>query len=215
MQRLDKLRVGRVGSIRALGNAWEHNIPLTSFGGVMKAVSSIWAKSLIAVCVIMSVSSMAAAATDVTGTWNLTQQGGGRRGGGGGGNGGNGGAGGAGGAGGGRAVPATVMTLKQDGDKLTGTIAFPAGRGRRGADQDPNAAPPPAPAPTEIKNGKIMADGTISFEVTQTRGQNEVTSKYTGKLDGDKMTGEVERPGRNGGDPTKTPWSAAKAAAKA
>lgn len=178
----------------------------------MKVVSSIWAKSLVAAFVIMSVSSMAAAAADVTGTWNLTQQGGGgRRGGGGGGGGGNGGNGGAGGAGGGAAAaaPTIPMKLKQDGEKVTGTIAFPAGR-RRGGDAGADA--PPAPAPVEIKNGKITADGTISFEITQTRGQNEVTSKYTGKVEGDKISGDREAPGRNG-DVAKTPWSAVRTGA--
>jgi hypothetical protein len=164
----------------------------------MKAVSSTWAKGLVAALVLMSVSSMALAATDVTGTWTWAQNFG-RRGGGGGGGGG----GGAGGAGG-RAAPMATAKLTQKGDTVTGTIQFPA-RGRRGGDAGGDT-PPPAPTPVEIKNGKISGD-TLSFEVTQTRGNNEVTTKYSGKVEGDKITGTQESPGRDG-NPMSREWTA-------
>lgn len=140
---------------------------------------------------------------DPTGTWTWVQAG---RGGGGGG-------GGRGGAGG-----TNVLVLKLDGAKLTGTLTMPprGGRGRRGGaaaatDGSTNAAPTPAPAPTkvDITDGKVVGD-TVSFNVVQTMGGNDVTIPYTGKVDGNTITGTVTRPARGGGDPTPTPWTATK-----
>jgi hypothetical protein len=70
------------------------------------------------------------------------------------------------------------LKLKQDGDKLTGTL---------GGGQNE----------TEIKDGKIDKDGTLSFAVTRKRNDQEFTTKYSGKLDGDTIKGKTEME-RNG-----------------
>ena len=129
---------------------------------------------------------------DVSGKWSWTQQGG--RGGGQGGN-----------------APAnatprkSTLTLKADGEKLTGTLSQPA-FGRRGQGGDAPATPP-APVETAISNGKVKG-AEISFEVTRDRGGNSVTTKYSGKLDGDAIKGKIEMPGRDGGDPISRDWEA-------
>lgn len=73
---------------------------------------------------------------------------------------------------------AQSLTLKLDGDKLTGEMP-----GRNN-----NA--------TKIEDGKFK-DGEISFTITRTMGDNKIVTKYTGKVDGDtlKMTAETERNG--------------------
>ena len=65
------------------------------------------------------------------------------------------------------------LKLKQDGEKLTGSL---------GGGQNE----------TEIKDGKIDKDGNLSFAVTRKRGDNEFTTKYSGKLDGDTIKGKSE-----------------------
>jgi hypothetical protein len=72
----------------------------------------------------------------------------------------------------------STLTLKLDGDKLTGEMP-----GRQGA-------------ATKIEEGTFK-DGEISFTVTRTMGDNKFVTKYTGKVDGDtlKMTAESERNG--------------------
>jgi hypothetical protein len=66
-----------------------------------------------------------------------------------------------------------VLKLKQDGEKLTGTIS-----GRNGNE-------------TEIENGKVK-DGEVSFTVTRTFGDNKIVQKYHGKLSGDSIKGKIE-----------------------
>lgn len=75
---------------------------------------------------------------------------------------------------------AMSLTLKLDGDKLTGEMP---GRGA-------NATP------TKIEEGKFK-DGEVSFTITRMMGDNKFVTKYTGKVDGDtlKMTAESERNG--------------------
>jgi hypothetical protein len=69
----------------------------------------------------------------------------------------------------------TTLKLKQDGEKLTGTISMGA-NGRE----------------AEISDGKIK-DGEVSFKVTRKgRNNNEITMNYSGKLDGDVIKGKVE-----------------------
>ena len=108
--------------------------------------------------VMAGVSAMAAAddkKADATGTWKWTMQG--RQG------------------GQGREV---TLTLKQDGEKLTGKM---------GGGQNE----------TEIKDGKIDKEGNLSFAVTRKRQDMEFTTKYSGKLDGDTIKGKQENE-RNG-----------------
>jgi hypothetical protein len=71
----------------------------------------------------------------------------------------------------------SIMKLKVEGDKVTGTVASP---GREGQVRE---------AP--ITNGKIKGD-EISFEVTREFQGNKFTAKYTGKVAGDTITGKVE-----------------------
>ncbi len=81
------------------------------------------------------------------------------------------------------------VTLKLDGDKLTGSVP-----GRQGAE-------------TAIENGSFK-DGEVKFEVTRERNGNKMTTKYSGKVEGDKLTGKIESPGRNGGEARSRDWNA-------
>jgi hypothetical protein len=95
----------------------------------------------------------------------------------------------------------STLTLKQDGEKLTGTLSQPA-FGRRGQGGDA-----PAPVETAISDGKIKGS-EISFKVTREFNGNSRTTTYNGKVDGDTIKGKVEMPGRNGGDPISRDWEA-------
>ena len=76
-----------------------------------------------------------------------------------------------------------TLTLKQDGSNLTGSLD--GGRG-----------------PVDIKDGKVDGNN-VSFSITRNMGGNDVTTKYTGTLDGDSLKLDYEAPGRNGGEPQK------------
>lgn len=71
------------------------------------------------------------------------------------------------------------IKLKLDGDKLTGSV--PAQGGKE----------------IEIENGTFK-DGQISFSVTRERNDQKVTTKYSGKLEGDTITGKFENTRPNG-----------------
>jgi hypothetical protein len=102
--------------------------------------------------------------------------------------------------------------------------ASPAGnwkwtqQGGRGGAQDLTAK-------LEVKDGKLTGtvtnaqgdapiseatfkDGTVAFSVERTFGENKFVTKYSGKLEGDTIKGTLERPGRGGGAPTSTEWTA-------
>jgi hypothetical protein len=83
----------------------------------------------------------------------------------------------------------TAVLVLKDG-ALTGTVA-----GRQG--------------PAEISDASIK-DGVVAFSVVRGTDQ-KVVIKYQGKLDGDTLTGTIERPGPNGTPSTKTGWKAARA----
>lgn len=73
--------------------------------------------------------------------------------------------------------------------KLTGTITSPQGE-------------------TPIGDASFK-DGMIAFTVTREFNGNKIVSKYSGKLEGDKITGSSERPGRGeGAAPQKADWVA-------
>jgi hypothetical protein len=130
----------------------------------MKSRRSLWTLSLMAVLVAMFVGAGLARAEDkkddkkdaagVTGTWKweFTTQNGDKR--------------------------ETTLKLKQDGDKVTGTVS-----GRNNQD-------------TEIQDGKFK-DGEVSFKVVRKIQQTEVTTTYHGKLDGDTIKGKIETAGGN------------------
>ena len=65
----------------------------------------------------------------------------------------------------------TTLKLKQDGEKLTGTISGPQG------------------SETEIADGKVSGD-TVSFKVTREFNGNKVVQQFEGKLSGDTIKGE-------------------------
>lgn len=67
----------------------------------------------------------------------------------------------------------TTLKLKQDGEKLTGTIS-----GRNGTE-------------TEIEDGQVKGDD-VSFKVTRTFNNNTFVQTYKGKVSGDSLKGKVE-----------------------
>jgi hypothetical protein len=79
------------------------------------------------------------------------------------------------------------LKLKLDGDKLTGSIP-----GRNNTE-------------TAIENGTFK-DGQVSFSVTRERNNQKVTTKYSGKLDGDTIKGKIE--GERNGQATSRDWEA-------
>ena len=88
------------------------------------------------------------------------------------------------------------LTLEFKGGALTGTL--------KGATMGQFEIPD---RPIEAGSFK---DGAISFSVTTEFNGNKRTTKYTGKLAGDKITGESEGPGR-GGEVMKREWNATRA----
>src|SRR5207247_4985971 len=78
-----------------------------------------------------------------------------------------------GGGGGGGFRSESRLTLKQEGDKLTGKIS-----GGRGGD-------------TDIKRGKFK-NSEISFEVEREREGETLISRYYGKVSGNKIMGKME-----------------------
>jgi hypothetical protein len=89
-----------------------------------------------------------------------------------------------------------TLSLKLEGDKLTGKMTAP---GRGGAEA----------TSTDISDAKITGSD-ISFSVTRDFGGNSFTTKYTGKVSADSIKGKVVAPGRGGGDPTERDWEAKK-----
>jgi hypothetical protein len=65
-----------------------------------------------------------------------------------------------------------TLKLKQEGEKVTGTLL--------GFDQE-----------TPIKDGTVK-NGEVKFSIVRTRNDQQVTSKYSGKIDGDTLKGTIE-----------------------
>ena len=84
-----------------------------------------------------------------------------------------------------------TITLKADGNTLTGEVP---GMGRRGGDTPP--------APMQITNGKIDGD-KVSFDVSRAGrdGGEPMVTKYEGTVSGDEMKLKITSPSFNGGDP--------------
>ena len=80
-----------------------------------------------------------------------------------------------------------TLKLKQEGDKLTGTISRANGN------------------ETAIEDGSVK-DGDVSFKVTREVNGNTMTQKYTGKLSGDTIKGKVE--GERNGQAFSRDWEA-------
>jgi hypothetical protein len=83
-----------------------------------------------------------------------------------------------------------TLELKQDGEKLTGTV----GAGER---------------KTEIKEGTIK-NNEVAFVVVRERNGQEVKTNYKGKLDGDTIKGNISLKGPNGQD-RNIEWTAMRA----
>lgn len=79
-----------------------------------------------------------------------------------------------------------TLTLKLDGDKLTGKIS-----GRQGD--------------TDISDAKYK-DGEVSFSVVREFNGTKRTSKYNGKVEKDTIKGKMERETQDGTD--KSDWEA-------
>lgn len=77
----------------------------------------------------------------------------------------------------------TTLTLKADGEKLTGSVTSP---GRNGGE----------PVKTDISDGKVKGDD-VSFNVVREFNGNKMTIKYSGKVEGDAIKGTMESE-RNG-----------------
>ena len=125
-------------------------------------------KKLLFVTTILLAVAFVAVAADVTGKWTYEAPG----------------------RGGNPGRPTTI-TLKQDGNNLTGTV--PGGMGRGGGGGTP-------PADIEISNGKVDGD-KISFEVKRTTPNGDFVTKYEGTLMGDELKLKITRPNMQGGDP--------------
>jgi hypothetical protein len=80
----------------------------------------------------------------------------------------------------------SVLKLKTEGDKLTGTI--------NGRQED-----------IKISDGKVTGD-EVSFKVSITRNGNTFTQKYTGKVSGDSIKGK--RTFERNGEEQSRDWEA-------
>lgn len=85
----------------------------------------------------------------------------------------------------------TVFKLKAEGEKVTGTVS--------GRNND-----------TAIEEGKIKGE-EVSFQVTREMNGNKVVIKYTGKINGDTITGKSET--QRDGQPRSRDWVAKREAA--
>lgn len=89
-----------------------------------------------------------------------------------------------------------ALVLKVDGGKVTGSL--------KGFQMGDNQIPDTAIADGAFKDGKV------SFTVTTEFNGNKRVSKYEGQLAGDKITGSIESPGRDGAV-QKREWVATRA----
>lgn len=81
----------------------------------------------------------------------------------------------------------TTLKLKQEGDKLTGTIS-----GRQNTENP-------------IDEGKVEGD-KVSFKVTREFNGNKFVQMFSGKLDGDTIKGEIQF--ERNGETMKRDWEA-------
>lgn len=91
-----------------------------------------------------------------------------------------------------------TLTLKADGEKLTGTLSNP---GRQGGDA----------RETPIEDGKISGN-EISFKATREWNDQKMVVKYSGKIEGDTIKGKLET--ERDGQARSRDWEAKREAAK-
>jgi hypothetical protein len=132
-------------------------------------------KLLFVVTTLLLVTAFVAFAADVSGKWTYEAPG----------------------RGGNPGRPVTI-TLKQDGNALTGSVPAMGGGRRGGGGGGGDAAAAPADQP--ISNGKVDGNN-ISFEVKRTTQNGDIVTKYEGTLNGDTLHLKITTPGFNGGDP--------------
>jgi hypothetical protein len=84
-----------------------------------------------------------------------------------------------------------TLTLKTDGDKVTGKLSAP---GRNGEVRD-----------TDISDAKLKGD-ELSFTVVREFNGNKMTSKYNGKVAADSIKGKIET--ERNGDTQSRYWEA-------
>jgi hypothetical protein len=89
------------------------------------------------------------------------------------------------------------LALAQDGEKLTGKLTSP---GRDGG----------SARETEIAEGSVKG-ADVTFSVTREFNGTKFTSKYSGKLTADAITGKIESKDRDGNDQSRD-WTAKKEA---
>jgi hypothetical protein len=92
----------------------------------------------------------------------------------------------------GGAARTNTLSLKLDGDKLTGKLSAP---GRGGQINE-----------TEINDGKVSG-ADVSFTVVRTFNGNSMTNKYSGTLADGVIKGKMDYVNRNG-DPQSRDWTA-------
>jgi hypothetical protein len=83
-----------------------------------------------------------------------------------------------------------TLKLKQDGEKLTGSLTSPPFQ--QGGD----------PVTVEIADGKVKGN-EISFTVTREIQGNKRTSNYSGTIDGDTLKGKLTYKNQNGEDQSR------------
>jgi hypothetical protein len=130
----------------------------------MRLRSSAGRRAALGVVVVLGIG-VPALAADVTGTWKWTVERNGN-------------------------TFEQTLKLKQDGDKLTGSMI-----GRQGNE-------------TAIEDGKVTGDA-VSFKVTREFGGNKVVMSYSGKLSEDTIKGETKF--ERDGEAQTRPWEAKRA----
>lgn len=89
-----------------------------------------------------------------------------------------------------------TLKLELKGGQLSGTLL--------------GAQTPMGQIPDAAIGDASFKDDAVAFNVTREFNGNKVVIKYTGKLDGDTITGSTERPGRDG-NVMKRDWTATRA----
>ena len=85
-----------------------------------------------------------------------------------------------------------TVTLKLDGEKVTGKVTSPTRDGTRD---------------TDIEEGKLKGD-EVSFTVTSDFNGNKMSRKYSGTVTADSIKGKIEF--ERNGEPQKRDWEAKK-----
>ena len=142
-------------------------------------------KLLFAGMILLVVALVALAADAITGKWGFEMAG----------------------RGGGPGRPVT-LDLTAQGATLTGTVTGMGGGGRGGGGGG-GGGTPPAPTPSPISNGKVTGNN-VTFEVSRDTPNGAMVTKFEGTVAGSEMKLKVTAPGRGGGEPTTTEYTAKK-----